>query len=177
LSLKPILKNLGYALRRWDAGAWWRAGMQREVLSLYAPDGNITPNPSMAFMEEFLNHGEEYWGDIDMAVLEWLLHKKASISINVLEHRPALYFFFQEPHGYFFCFRAADGTELMPENKTKDASTVTRSMGGEDSEFPSVGFVSREVAGEIVREFLMSNSRSEITPWVEGKLVGFRLSG
>jgi hypothetical protein len=177
LNLKATFKNLGDALHRWNEGAWWRQGMEREVLSLYAPDGNITPNPSMAFMEGFLDQGEEYWGDSDMAVLEWLLHKKDSISINVLEHGPALYFFFQEPHGHFFCFRAPDGTEFVPNNKTAENSPVIRYMGGEQAEFPAVGFVSRDVAGEIVREFLRSNSRSEITPWVDGKSMGFRLSG
>jgi hypothetical protein len=171
------LNNLGYALRRWNEGAWWRSGTEREVLSLYAPDGKITPNPSVSFMEEFLNHGEAYWGNSDMAVLEWLLHKKDSISINVLEHRPALYFFFHEPHGYFFCFRAPDGAEYIPDNKTAENSPVIRYMGGEKAEFPVVGFVNCDVAGEIVREFLASNSRSEITPWVEGKSLGFRLSG
>src|SRR5258708_18326693 len=98
-----------------------------------------------------------------MADLEWLLHKKETISGNVLEHRPALYFFFQEPYGFFFCFRAPDGTELVPDNKAQDASMVIRSMGGEDAEFPAVGFVNRDVAGEVVWEVILSIRSSGIT--------------
>ncbi|GDX40340.1 hypothetical protein LBMAG21_06320 [Armatimonadota bacterium] len=168
MNLRAKYLQLRYAIQGWNSSAWWRA--EGEVLSLYPPDGNIIAFPTLQQMRAFLDKGEAYWGDADMACLDWFCQKQGETYLNVLKHRPALFFFYQETCGFFFLFRGVGGEEYLPfDANRKEDGDFTRWIGGEASQFPYSACVSRSIAWEVVQEFLTTQRRCKAIPWVTAK--------
>ncbi len=163
-SLSTLLGQIRYAAQKWDDSAWWR--QEREILSLYPYERGVLPHPTLAQLREIVYDGKEHWEECDIVCLDWFRSAQGKTYLNVLKHRPGLFFFYQEPHGIFFQFREVGGEEFVPLVPKENTEPVTRSIGGTDTHFPATAFVSREVAWEIVQKFVFTQRRAKVVTWV-----------
>ena len=79
---------------------------------------------------------------------------------------PALIFFFEPGAGFFFQFQFADGDVLVPYDGTGYADLVAHHVGGEPFWVPRACFVSREIAWEIVKNYIDHREPNPRVMWV-----------
>lgn len=108
-----------------------------------------------------------------MASIERIREQEGRVYGNVFPNQPALYFFHQDPYGFYFLFRDAEGLERSPFDPSKrEEADFPRWIGGEKVMFPPSACTPYGVAEEIALEFLYTQRRSEATQWVIRPLRG-----
>jgi hypothetical protein len=148
------------------------------AMTFEGPLGSTEINPSLEYLQAIIfDQPESYWqagsGDSSMAVVEHLGPKRTA----ALEGEPALMLFLVEPHGFFFDY--FDNTEkfttqFVPLSEDSNGPPwVQHYVCGEAFYAPKSCFVSRQIAWEIVAEFLQTKRRSNAVNWVERSTLRF----
>ena len=130
-------------------------------ITFIEPDGTTHAAPAIAWLRELvLGSGDEYWqaGSGDSAL--WYDHdEKRRTRLLLMEHEPEGFFLLYEPvdgvGGYYCPAGAEDGPKVMIY------------VGGEPMEVPAGSMVPKEVAWEVVEDFLSNGGRSRKLKWQE----------
>src|SRR5438094_10623340 len=124
------------------------------------PDGAPVANPSTQLLKSIIYRTRDrYWdvgsGSGDLSVVE--LKKN---SVTPIYSEPALVFFLVERHGFFFDYVEANKfrEQFVPFTGGASRPWVAHTDGQMEMYVPRACFISRDVAGEILAEFLRSGA-------------------
>jgi hypothetical protein len=147
-------------------------------MTYIGPDGTIIPRPTDDFLERVLRRDRaSHWrvgsGDSGLSVVE--LKGKDRKTRQVIEGEPALAFFLDEPHGFFFTYFEPGKCveQFVPFAGGTSRPWVEHPVAGLEMYIPRACFVPRETAWDIVKEFVRTKKRSRAVKWVKRSTLEF----
>ncbi len=146
------------------------------------PDGELTLNPSLEMMRTLLNTESDYWdGGSGSAYLGWVELRDPGYR-NIWE-RPSLHLIVHDPYGINISYQIMNyqphtsNVKLMVyrEDVLGDF-LVEHYLGGEPAYFPGRSFVTRDVAVQVIHDFLQTEKPSSSVVWrpqIQSEYSGF----
>ena len=118
------------------------------------PLGDTCENPSDEFLQEIVNRPAEYWAQ-----------GGGDSCLEVAGSNDRMIFFVDEPYGVFVMMHP--DYEVVAQASEKPIETVEHRVGGEPMKVPSIGYVSRERALLLMREFVKNAARPSSVKWID----------
>jgi hypothetical protein len=152
--------------------------MRKQAMTYDGPMSQTIVDPTPEDLRKIIfDEPASYWyggsGASDLSVVE----HRGPKHIAILENEPAIMFFLVESHGFFFNY--FDNTEKITRQFVPLAEGgasrpwVEHGIGGDSFYAPLACFVARDVAWEIVTEFLRTKARSAVVSWVKRSTLEF----
>ena len=136
------------------------------ALTYQDPDGEeMIPRPRdlRAILYE---KGPEYYWNSGSASLYGTARDNRGVVVYSIHNTPSLSWFLEEPYGFHFTFHPANGPRLLTYDGSGPQPRVKHYLGGEPMFLPVGCFVSRDVAWEVVQDFLHRQQPSPVVKWI-----------
>jgi Immunity protein Imm1 len=130
------------------------------------PDGEESrpePEKLCAIISE---EGPDYYANSGAASLYGTARDQRGVVVYSAHNTPLLCWFLEEPYGFHFSFNPPKGTRQLTYDGSEPQPRVEHYMGGELTYLPVGCFVSRDLAWEVVQEFLRSQRPSPAVQWI-----------
>jgi hypothetical protein len=136
------------------------------ALTYCNPDGEeSTPQPDR-LRATIYEHGPEYYANSGAASLYGTARDHRGVVVYSAHNTPHLCWFLEEPFGFHFSFDPPKGPRQLIYDGSAPQPRVKHYMGGEPMYLPQGCFVARDLAWEVVQEFLRSQRPSPAVKWI-----------
>ena len=146
------------------------------ALTYQNPDGEeILPRPE-ELRAVIYEQGPEYYANSGAACLYGTARDSRGVVVYSVHNTPLLCWFLEEPFGFHFSYDMAKGHRQLTYDGSGPSPRVKHYLGGEPIYLPRGCFVSRELAWEVVQEFLRTQQPSPVVKWIttcEFEALGF----
>lgn len=152
---------------------WWPIDLSGEppeglepILIFCNPDGEEVPPRPEVLRAIIYEQGPEYYANSGSASLYSTARDPRGIVVYSAHNTAHLCWFLEEPFGFHFSFCPPKGPEQLTYDRSGPQPRVKHYIGGEPIYLPRGCFVSRDLAWEVVQEFLNAQQPSPVVQWI-----------
>jgi hypothetical protein len=138
----------------------------RWTLTYCNPDGEESPPQPDKLRAIIFEQGPDYYFNSGSASLYGTARDGRGIVVYSVHNTPFLSWFLEEPLGFHFIFNSPNDPEQLTYDGSGPQPRVKHYLGGEPIFLPVGCFVSRDLAWEVVQEFLRSQRPSPVVEWI-----------
>lgn len=146
------------------------------ALTYQNPDGEeLLPRPE-ELRAVIYEQGPEYYANSGAACLYGTARDSRGVVVYSVHNTPLLCWFLEEPFGFHFSYDTPKGPRQLTYDGSGPSPRVKHYLGGEPMYLPRGCFVARELAWEVVQEFLRTQQPSPAVKWIttfEFEALGF----
>jgi hypothetical protein len=137
------------------------------TLTYQNPEGEEVLEPGPEELRAIIDEqGSEYYANSGAAGLYGTARDSRGVVVYSAHNTPFLSWFLEEPFGFHFSFCPPKGPRQLTYDGSGPRPRVMHYMGGEPMYLPWGCFVPRELAWEVVQEFLRTQQPSPVVKWI-----------
>jgi hypothetical protein len=108
----------------------------------------------------------EYYANSGAASLYGSARDSRGVLVYSAHNTPHLCWFLEEPYGFHFAFDPPEGDRQLTYDGSGPQPRVEHCVGGQPIYLPRGCFVSRDLAWEVIEEFLRTQQPNPAVPWI-----------
>lgn len=130
------------------------------------PDGEeVVPEPA-ELRKVIYEQPPEYYNNSGAASLYGTARDARGYLAYSIHNTPSLCWFLEEPFGFHFSHHPAEGPRHLTYDGSRTEPRVMHYLGGNPIYLPRGCFVSKDLAWEVVQEFLRTQQASAVVKWI-----------
>ena len=135
-------------------------------LTYCTPDGEeLVPHPE-ELRKVIYEQPPEYYYNSGAASLYGTARDSRGYLAYSIHNTPSLCWFMEKPFGFHFIYDSAQGARQLTYDDSGPQPRVKHYLGGNPIYLPRGCFVSKDLAWEVVQEFLRTQQTSAVVKWI-----------
>jgi Immunity protein Imm1 len=136
------------------------------ALTYCNPDGEEVPPRREELRAVIYEQGPEYYDNAGGASLYGTARDAWGVVVYSAHNTPCLCWFLEEPVGFHFIFDPPKGPRQLTYDGSGPQPRIMHYVGGDPMYLPRGCFVSRDLAWEVVKEFIRTQQPSPVVKWI-----------